>query len=71
MIFISPYADDISQTVDEMGYLIEELLRAQNQTNSKLIQLIHILEILTSGTHRGNIVLDDRILLDYSLYISI
>ena len=50
LIFVSIEAQDTSQTLDELGALIEQLLVAQNQSISKLNQLIKILETMLNVT---------------------
>ena len=50
LIFVSIEAQDTSQTLDELGALIEELLVAQNQSISKLNQLMKILETMLNVT---------------------
>ena len=50
LIFVSIEAQDTSQTLDELGVLIEQLLVAQNQSISKLNQLIKILETMLNVT---------------------
>ena len=49
-------SDDEWQKLDDMGALIEKLLIAQNQTLSKLSQLIHILQRMINATDTGNVV---------------
>ena len=50
LIIVSIEAQDTSQTLDELGALIEQLLVAQNQSISKLNQLIKILETMLNVT---------------------
>ena len=42
--------------MDDMGALIEKLLIAQNQTLSKLSQLIHILQRMVNATDAGKVI---------------
>ena len=49
------YPKDL-QKLDDLGVLIEKLLIAQNQTISKLNQLIQILQKIINGTDSGNIL---------------
>ena len=50
------YPKDL-QKLDDLGVLIEKLLIAQNQTISKLNQLIQILQKMINGTDAGNILI--------------
>ena len=54
-IFISTYAYKVSQKLDKLFDWIEQLLRAQDDSNSKLNQLIRILEMLKNATTTGNL----------------
>ena len=54
-IFISTYAYEVSQKLDKLFDWIEQLLTAQDDSNSKLNQLIRILEMLKNVTATGNL----------------
>ena len=43
-------AQEASKKLDDLGVLIEKLLAAQNQSISKLNQLINLLETMMNGT---------------------
>ena len=54
-IFISTYAYEVAQKLDKLFDWIEQLLTAQDDSNSKLNQLIRILEMLKNVTATGNL----------------
>ena len=54
-IFIFTYIYEVSQKLEKLFDWIEQLLTAQDDSNSKLTQLIRILEMLTNVTATGNL----------------
>ena len=54
-IFIFIYTYEVSQKLDKLFDWIEQLLTAQDDSNSKLNQLIRILEMLKNATATGNL----------------
>ena len=46
---------EVSQKLDKLFDWIQQLLRAQDDSNSKLNQLIRILEMLKNATATGNL----------------
>ena len=69
------YPKDL-QKLDDLGVLIEKLLIAQNQTISKLNQLIQILQKMINGTDAGNILniivcLREKAFLDHFHFIKL
>ena len=52
--FFSICIDEDLQKLDDLGVQIEMLLIAQNQSISKLNQLIRILQQMINGTDSGN-----------------
>ena len=54
-ILILIYTYEVSQKLEKLFDWIEQLLRAQDDSNSKLNQLIRILEMLKNVTATGNL----------------